>query len=536
MNIMEKYTVLLADDEEEMIRAIMKKIEWESLGFSVIGYAENGIKALEMVEEYNPDVVMTDIKMPYMDGLELSKELNKSHPSIKILIFTGFDEFEYAKEAVRLEIDEYILKPINSTELTEIMTRLKANLDKERNEKSSIEALRQHYEESLPVIRANFFSTLLQGRIPESDIPKYLEDCEITFEKPYLCALVVHTSTTHVPEGINHRQLSASVAKLVIEKLGEKWELREFSYLEDYVFVAQLPEISWVSELTDDFEKFSSVAKRLLGATVTIGIGNICSSVNKLPHSYEGAMTAVSYRAIYGSDCAINISEIAPLKYNGEYALDAELSALFSRLRLGDKEDIMESISQYVSAVSSRDVSLNSHHICIMELISSLSRFVNNYDIHIQELDSDYAKLYTKLSVMDPKALGEWMKKVCFEINDILIKVLSSSTQTFVEKAKSFVSENYSNPELSLELICGELGLSQSYFSTVFKRETGSSFISYLTSYRMQKAAKFLIEENEKSYIIAGKVGYQDANYFSYVFKRHFGMSPSKYRSEHIVE
>ena len=117
-----RYTVLLVDDEEAVIEVIMKKIDWEGLGFSVIGSANNGVKAFEMVEEYQPDVVMTDIKMPYMDGMELANRIKTEYPATKILLFTGFDEFEYAKEAVHLEVEEYILKPVNAVELTNVFT------------------------------------------------------------------------------------------------------------------------------------------------------------------------------------------------------------------------------------------------------------------------------------------------------------------------------------------------------------------------------------------------------------------------------
>ena len=117
---MDKYTILLVDDEEEVIQAIIRKINWEELGFSVVGYADNGIKALEMIEESQPDVVMTDIKMPYMDGMELCSHIRREYPAMKIVLFTGFDEFEYAKEAVHLEVEEYILKPVNSVELINI--------------------------------------------------------------------------------------------------------------------------------------------------------------------------------------------------------------------------------------------------------------------------------------------------------------------------------------------------------------------------------------------------------------------------------
>ena len=150
---MDRYTVLLVDDEEEVIQVIRKKIDWESLGFSVIGYANNGVKAFEMVEEFQPDVVMTDVKMPYMDGLELSDRIKTEYPATKILLFTGFDEFEYAREAVHLEVEEYILKPVNSQELSKVFTQLKNKLDQEISEKRNVETLQKYYLESLPFSR-----------------------------------------------------------------------------------------------------------------------------------------------------------------------------------------------------------------------------------------------------------------------------------------------------------------------------------------------------------------------------------------------
>ena len=141
---MERYTLLLVDDEEEVVQIIMKKISWEEIGFSVIGHANNGVKALERVEEYQPDVVITDIKMPYMDGMELAKRIKAGYPDIKILFFTGFDEFEYAREAIHLEVEEYILKPLNAVELTEIFEKLKTKLDQEISEKRNAEILQKY--------------------------------------------------------------------------------------------------------------------------------------------------------------------------------------------------------------------------------------------------------------------------------------------------------------------------------------------------------------------------------------------------------
>ena len=178
------YSVLLVDDEEEAIRVIMDKIDWEGLGFTIAGHAGNGVLALEMAEECQPDVVMTDIKMPYMDGLELARRLKHEYPAVRILLCTGFDEFEYAKEAVHLEVEEYLLKPVNAQELTESFKRLRKSLDEERAEKQNVRKLQNYYMESLPLLQANFYSSLIDGRISKSDIPKYINDYQIDLTGP----------------------------------------------------------------------------------------------------------------------------------------------------------------------------------------------------------------------------------------------------------------------------------------------------------------------------------------------------------------
>ena len=154
----------------------MKKMDWESMGFQVAGYAHNGVEALEMAEELQPDVVMTDIKMPYMDGLTLSRKLKELYRTVKIIIFSGFDEFEYAKEAVHLEIEEYILKPLNAVEITEVFKRLKEKLDYEISEKRNTDLLKKYYADSLPMLQANLYTTLIEGRIPEEEMPHYFKD------------------------------------------------------------------------------------------------------------------------------------------------------------------------------------------------------------------------------------------------------------------------------------------------------------------------------------------------------------------------
>lgn len=530
---MNKYTVLLVDDEE-VIQVMRRKINWEGLGFLVIGYADNGVKALEMVEEFQPDVVMTDIKMPYMDGMELAKTIKKEYPATKVLIFTGFDEFEYAKEAIHLEIEEYLLKPVNSIEVMNVFTQLKIKLDQEISEKRNVQVLQKYYMESLPLLQVNFYSMLIEGKVHEEEISKYLSDYQISLEGPFFCCLVVHTSSGQATEDMNPVLLSTSVQKQAGERLGERWRAKSFSYLGNTVLIVQLGTENEISELTDECDRFCKYAGRIIGAVVTVGVGQVCEGLLELSKSYSSAREAVSYRAIYGASRAINIKEIAPRQTNeSDFTTDVELSNLFKMIRLGSKEDITQAVDKYMEHIFFTAKSLQHHHIAVMELVSALYRLSANNDVTMKEFSGDMRNLYGQLMDLEPEALQRWLIDISFSFREQLISARSISTKSFVLKAKEYVCNNYADEELSLDDICGVLGVSNSYFSTVFKKETGKTFIGWLTDYRMDQASRLLIETNEKSYIIAKSVGYTDPNYFSYVFKRRFGVSPSKYRTEH---
>ena len=164
---MELYRIILVDDEEEVRKSMIKKLDWEAAGFQVVGDAENGQEALEMIEQLEPDVLMTDIRMPYMDGLELVRRIRQKYPSMKVLIFSGFDDFEYAQQAITLNVTEYILKPVNVEELTEILSRVKIKLDQEIEERRNVDRLRERYQHSLPILREVFLNDLVRGNVQE---------------------------------------------------------------------------------------------------------------------------------------------------------------------------------------------------------------------------------------------------------------------------------------------------------------------------------------------------------------------------------
>lgn len=203
------YSCMLVDDEEDVISAIRQTIDWESLGFSVPREAHNGLEALEFAEETAPDVVLTDIKMPYMDGLELAHKLKELYPNIRIIVFSGFDEFEYAREALRLEAEEYMLKPVHAAELSKLFLRIRESLDAERAERQNREQLQAYYEKSLPRLQESFFVSLLDGKIPEEEIARQAEDYQLELGASPCAAAVIHTGSAGLPDGVSVVMIAA---------------------------------------------------------------------------------------------------------------------------------------------------------------------------------------------------------------------------------------------------------------------------------------------------------------------------------------
>lgn len=262
---MEQYKVILVDDEVEVIDVMKKKIHWNDLGFDVVGSATNGVKALELVEKLQPDVVLTDIKMPYMDGLELARKLNQDYPNIYIMLCTGFDEFEYAKEAVHLEIKEYMLKPISATELSESLMKLKTTLDREREEKLNVKKLEDYFQEVLPKLQSNFFISLIEGRVREEDYERFLLDYQVDMKGPLFCCIIFHTSENDVPDGMNPLLLSMSVEREIKQRLMENCNCQEFIYMGNTILIMELHSEDEIAQLTDKCDRFCRWAWRIMG-------------------------------------------------------------------------------------------------------------------------------------------------------------------------------------------------------------------------------------------------------------------------------
>lgn len=528
---MEEYRVLLVDDEEDIRVGISRKMDWERLGFILVGEAENGQDALELAELLKPDVVLTDIKMPFMDGLELCRILSGRLPASKFVVFSGFDEFEYAKRAIRMNVFEYILKPINALELSGVLQRLKERLDTERTERQNAEVLRSRYEESLPVLRELFYTHLLEGRIPPEQAADRAARLELSFSGDAWAAALVHIHGT-----ADRREIAAlSVRQLLDENLElEGCGCRAFLYGDAVAVLAAFHGGS-VYALIEALNRVCALAESYLGLTLTVGVGAPCTELGCLPQSAEGAKSALDYRGLVGTGQVIYIGDLEPEAGASISFDESDERELAGAVKLGGEAEIRTAVKHLTDKVRRSGLAASQCNLFFLELLTCLLRLVRGAELDVEEVfGTGFTGAVQATDFPSSDALGDWCLERCLRIQALIRRRRTDSAGQTVERAREFIRSHYGESDLSVERLCDYLHLSPAYFSTLFKRETGMSFTSHVTVVRMEAAAAALRSSEEKTYLIARRCGYEDANYFSYVFKRHFGVSPTKYRAGQI--
>ena len=411
----------------------------------------------------------------------------------------------------------------------------KNSLDLEREEKLNVQKLENYFNDVLPILQTNLFVSLIEGRVDEEEYVKFVDSYKIDLKGPFYCCVVFHTSTHHVPENMEPLLLSMSVEREIKERIAKKFNCKEFIYLGNTVLIVELSSKEKMVEFTDICDKFCKWVNRVIGAVVTAGIGRVCDNILNINNSYEGAREAVSYRVLYGTNRAINIEEIAPNEQNMTLqSEDSKMHDLFKAIYLGDNKSIEDAVSKEIEKLHKNANTVSQYNLVIMEMVGAFYRFCANNFIDFNDFLGDINNPYERVPQMDESTLKNWLIKCSLGVSEKLKSVRNSKSRSLVNDAQNIVTDRYMEPDLSLDKVCSLMGVSNSYFSSVFKKEVGKSFVTYLTDYRMDIAAGLILDTNEKSYKIAEQVGYLDANYFSYVFKKKFGVSPSKYRNERL--
>lgn len=523
------YNLLITDDDEIICKGLGCCIPWEQYGIQVAGLAFDGEKALEFVEKNRPDIVIVDINMPFIDGIEFSYIVRQKYPEIKIILLTAYKEFFYAKKAVKLQIFEYLTKPFTNEEVLQAVQRAAKALDTERKYRSKIgknmKLIREKNLEEITIygteekeilenspIRSeeHFFQTAVLYLRRISDLLEEEKNTGIEDE------VVCHMAETHLRNWMEHKSycsLFVRNRRIVLvfeyEKMGESLKIKEI-----------------LTDMMEEVGKDDNVF--LIG-----GVGKAYRGVENLPTSYGEATRAIEYRYGYANRSILFYSEICMETGEKEIELAAVKKDLREGIQQRDTERIKDRIAELFREINHRKSNtLTADIFCVMEVLRFSWEMTEN-----QKKISDFMKqsgniLGKLMKTRDPAELEETASLYFKELYGYLNSQSTTDVEKRVYQAVEYIQENYSNPELSLEEVAKAVNLSASYLGNSMKKYRKISYINMLNQIRIENAKKLLARPDTKSYEVAFLVGFNSSQYFSSCFKKSTGMAPGAYREQ----
>lgn len=533
------YKLLFADDEEEVRKGVLQKIDFSTFGFTVIEEAENGAEALEIAEKMEPDILITDIKMPFMDGLELAEQLREHSPMTKVVILTGFEDFEYARKAIQLNIIDYVLKPVSKVDFEEILKRTKALLDEERIQNDDIKQLRSHYVDSLPILREKFMATLLHHDIDERRVVEKFSAYGIDLLGSLYSVAVVRIDGKNDMEKEAVELLYIALLDLANRVIGESVsnQLKFFPFLLDerliIVFSAdELSEEQYLSKVYSCLDLMRMTADKNLRETVTIGLGMVQHRVVDLHNGYNGAVQALNYRFVIGRGRVIYIGDVEPTVEKIDLFSEQREVKLISAIKVGRVEEVDSLLNDIMNDIVTYKLSQDVYSLNLLEMVTAIVKTAKNLNVQLPVVAMNHQNLYTEFfKISSLEAVIAWLREMCLSLTTGISENRSHSNRKTVEIAKAYAEEHFCEQDLSINAVCTALHLSPAYFSNMFKKEAKTTFMSYVQQLRMEKAKDLLASTDLKAFEISEQVGYSEPNYFSYCYKKYYGCSPKEFRA-----
>lgn len=534
------FSVFLVEDEVVVRESIKKNVDWESYGFMLAGEAGDGELAYAQIKEKQPDLLITDIKMPFMDGIELSRLVAREMPDTKIVFLTGYGEFEYAREAIRLNAAEYLLKPVTENALGEMLERVFEILQAEHKQKTLIEQYMCEMQEMKELDRERFMNALIGGKHSVNDLLDMARKLDIPISAAsYTLILMRVFQPEDMPGAYSEKLVEYSDW---VRAFFNQQKVLLFPYRPDNMAV-----LVKTGEGQDAQEICHEVACRLAekageqGLCYFVACGSTVSRLGDLSKAYRSANKAFSYRYMLEGSHSVfyeQLNSVSTSKHlypdlEGLGNINIDKKIIDKLLRSGTQSDVRYVIDEYFDRVGQKhlDSWMLRQYLAMDIQLTCLS--------YLDELGIGKTKLYERCAGMktidDQIATVETTQAYLVDILEQTLSLCESHAkgrydQTIME-AKDFIAKYYSNEETSLNNVAKAVNMSPTHFSTIFKQETGQTFIEFLTEIRMEKARELLRKTSDKTSAIAYIVGYKDPHYFSYLFKKINGVSPKEYRN-----
>lgn len=535
------YRILLVDDEILVRDAIKENINWEGIGCELVGICENGQQAAEFVKEHPVDIVLTDILMPYMDGMELSHFLHDNYPDVVIVIFSGFGEFEYAKKAIQYNVSEYLLKPVTAVELTAVINKMKEKVDQKRREKKKMEKLTkasESYRKNAQIIRSKAIEALVNCTTNVEESLERLQNMgiELSAVRYRVAMFDIDLYSDMYQLDMEKRQESALMA-FVLYNISDEIVKREqagIAYQEGGNRVCILFQEKWSRDFTAKTKEIcceiQDKMKEVMGIDVSMGIGDWVKTPGELLLSHDMAAQAMQYRYLLGGKLLIDMAEQRTCQ---TVPMDQLLDKFTAALKT-DQQQIVEKIFQEMEdSIRSSLVEKSRACMYLQQIVRTMDRVCEDVSADMDCVQKGRDELLHQITEQKSfDSACRIMKDYIMKIFKLLSDMNSSSGQRQARLAMDYIQKNYMDPDLSLNDICSYLNISTSYFSTIFKEMTGETFTEVLIRTRMEKAKELLENTTMKNYEIAERVGFSDPHYFGISFKKMTGVTPTEYARE----
>ena len=526
------FKVFLVEDEIVVRESIRENVPWAETRFALAGEASDGEMALPLIEEIQPDILVTDIKMPFMDGLELGRLVRKSMPWVKIVIISGYDEFSLAKEAISLAVADYLLKPLSSEDLLAALERVARQIEEESRERQEVESLSECLKDSRQVMAERFLSDLTTGLVPSGEAIERAKTLGIELMgRNYIVSVI----TPAVSQGVDsHRQYAEylKVERLLDELIRDTGDVLKFSHnLTEFtlIFKGEDPQelehhcYSVVRSLKYEIERKSD-------CTLSIHVGSVRERIHGIAESFVDAQTANRFSYIFGKNRIVGISDTQRVNFNTGDLLALDSSGIIAALRTEERAAIQERLAEFLRNLRGRDLSAFYRGFAVFDVVLALAKFVEELGGEIDRVLPELSELEQVLSNGEAEALDVCLRRVLEAAYEFREACKSNKYGDLISRARQYIVDNFSDPQVSLNAVARVVSVSPSHFSTIFSQETGQTFIEFLTETRIRRAKELLKSSSLRSSEIAYQIGYKDPHYFSFVFKSRTGVTPTEFR------
>ncbi len=529
--------VIIVDDEPAIREGIKNIINWEQFGMEVSAVAGSSAEALEKIDHSPPDILILDICLDGMDGLEILEIVRHKYPNVYVILISGYDEFEYARRAIDLNAFCYMLKPIDVGQLGQKLLQIREKIEQKFSQLKKDKELNERLKESIPIIREHLFHKIIKGKNINLDLITGKADfLGINLKAEEYLVIVVEPNLSENKSEYDKNLTKYAVMELCEDAFSDGYRCYSFELGDNIGFLVCGENIE-LSQIKDISCGIIQKINQSLSASVTIGIGSITKEITSVTHSYNEAVSALEYKILMGLNRVIDSESILN---SANRRLERNLiRELFNKRKEELKyalktmnQEMVQSICSDITNTLERSLKENIRNFNrdLLQLSNSLNEVVIGLDINIDKVFSGGYDLYGSFKRL------ETIEKISCCLQEFFQAILEEirhrqniSNSFYINKARDYIEKNLYG-ELSLSSMADYLYVSSNYLSRIFKQEVGESFIEYVIRKKMLEAKRLLESSTYKVYEIADELNYKDVNYFTKTFKKAFGVTPTEYR------